>query len=65
MTWTAEEKLKAIVEKAGLAETELGLYLRREGLYYKKDHGLAGRDTSAFCDRKTLKKDASDEKISS
>src|ERR1700687_4861530 len=33
MTWTAEAKLKAIVETAGLAEDELGLYLRREGLY--------------------------------
>ena len=33
MTWTAEAKLKAIVETAGLAEPELGLYLRREGLY--------------------------------
>ena len=31
--WTAEAKLKAIVETAGLAEDELGLYLRREGLY--------------------------------
>ena len=33
MTWTAEAKLKALVETAGLAEPELGLYLRREGLY--------------------------------
>ena len=33
MTWTAEAKLKAIVETAGLAEDELGLYLRREGVY--------------------------------
>src|SRR3990167_8349847 len=33
MKWTAEAKLKALVETAGLAENELGLYLRREGLY--------------------------------
>lgn len=33
MTWTAEAKLKALVETARLAENELGLYLRREGLY--------------------------------
>jgi len=32
MQWTAEAKLKALVETTGLAEDELGLYLRRAGL---------------------------------
>lgn len=32
MKWTAEAKLKAIVETAGLPEDEFGLYLQREGL---------------------------------
>jgi len=36
MTWTAEAKLKALVETARLAENELGLYLRREGLYARQ-----------------------------
>jgi hypothetical protein len=55
MTWTAEAKLKAIVETAGLAEPELGLYLRREGVY---SHQIAH-----FATRPTLKKDARDETI--
>jgi len=33
MKWTAEAKPKALVEPVGLAEDELGLYLRSEGLY--------------------------------
>jgi transposase len=31
--WSAEEKLKAIVETTKLSEEDLGLYLRREGLH--------------------------------
>lgn len=31
--WTAEEKLKAIVETMKMGEEELGTYLRREGLH--------------------------------
>jgi transposase len=33
MKWNGEAKLKAVMETAGLAETELGTYLRKEGLY--------------------------------
>ena len=33
MKWTPEAKLKAIVETANLVDTELGHYLRKEGLY--------------------------------
>lgn len=32
-SWSAEAKLKSINETSGLSETDLGLYLRREGLY--------------------------------
>jgi transposase-like protein len=32
-TWSAEAKLKFINETSGLSESDLGLYLRREGLY--------------------------------
>jgi hypothetical protein len=33
MKWTAEAKLKAVVETSGLSEIDFGKYLRREGLY--------------------------------
>ena len=33
MKWTPEAKLKAIVETTNLVDTELGHYLRKEGLY--------------------------------
>ena len=33
MKWNAEAKLKAVFETSNLDETELGKYLRREGLY--------------------------------
>ena len=33
MKWNGETKLKAVVETVGLAETDLGNYLRKEGLY--------------------------------
>jgi transposase len=32
-SWSAEDKLKALVETSSLAESDFGLYLRREGLY--------------------------------
>jgi transposase len=31
--WTAEEKLQAVIEATGLAEAELGEFLRRQGLH--------------------------------
>lgn len=31
--WSAEQKLKALIETASLSEAELGAYLRREGLF--------------------------------
>ena len=31
--WTADEKLRAVVEAASLSEEELGAFLRREGLH--------------------------------
>jgi transposase len=31
--WNGEAKLKAVFDTAGLAETDLGTYLRKEGLY--------------------------------
>ena len=63
MTWTAEAKLKAIVETAGLAEPELGLYLRREGLYYHQITAWRAEILAHLATRPTPKKDARDETI--
>ena len=63
MKWTAEAKLKAIVETAGLAEDELGLYLRREGLYSRQITAWRAEVLEHFATRPTPKKDARDETI--
>lgn len=63
MTWTAEAKLKALIETAGLAENELGLYLRREGLYSTQIMEWRADVIAHFATRPTPKKDARDETI--
>ncbi len=50
--WTPEQKLRAVVESAGLSDDELGEFLRREGLHahvleqWRQD-ALAGLGTKA------------------
>lgn len=63
MKWTAEAKLKALIETAGLAEDELGLYLRREGLYATQITEWRADVLEHFATRPTPKKDARDETI--
>lgn len=63
MQWTAEAKLKAIVETAGLAEDELGLYLRREGLYSHQITAWRAEVIAHFETRPKFAKDARDETI--
>ena len=63
MVWTAEAKLKALVETAGLAEPELGLYLRREGLYSHQITAWRAEVLAYFATSPTPKKDARDETI--
>ena len=63
MNWTAEAKLNAIVETAGLAEDELGLYLRREGLYSHQITAWRAEVLAHFAARPTPKRDARDETI--
>jgi len=63
MKWTAEAKLKAIVETAGLAETEFGLYLRREGLYSHQLTAWRAEVIEHFETRPKFAKDARDETI--
>ena len=61
--WTAEAKLKPIVETAGLAEDELGLYLRREGLYSHQITAWRAEVMAHFETRPKCAKDARDEII--
>ena len=63
MTWTAEAKLKAIVETARLAEPELGLYLRREGLYSHQITAWRAEVIAHLETRPKVAKDARDETI--
>lgn len=63
MTWTAEAKLKALIETAGLAEHELGLYLRREGLYAHQITAWRAEVLAHLATSPTPKKDARDETI--
>jgi len=63
MKWTAEAKLKAIVETAGWAETELGLYLRREGLDSHQITAGRAEGIEHFEPRPKCAKDARDETI--
>ena len=63
MKWTAEAKLKALVETAGLAENELGLYLRREGLYSHQIMAWRAEVIEYFETRPKCAKNARDETI--
>lgn len=63
MKWTAEAKLKALVETAWLAENELGLYLRREGLYSTQIMAWRAEVIEHFETRPKGAKDARDETI--
>ena len=63
--WNAEEKLKALIDTRGLAEEELGIYLRKEGLHsHRIDEWLADVLVSLQSGKKSLaKKDGRDFRI--
>lgn len=63
MKSTAEAKLKAIIETAGLTEEEFGLYLRREGVYSHQITEWRAEILTHLATRPTSKKDARDETI--
>ena len=63
MQWTAEAKLKALVETAGVAEHEVGLYLRREGLYSHQITAWRAEVIAHVETRPTFAKDAREETI--
>lgn len=63
MKWSAEAKLKAIVDTTSLSENDLGIYLRREGLYSNQVTEWRAEIIKNFRMRSKFKKDARDEKI--
>ena len=63
MKWTAEAKLKAVVETSCLAEPEVGAYLRREGLYSNQVSEWRAEIIEHFATKPKFAKDERDEKI--
>ncbi len=66
LDWSAAEKLKALTDTANLSESELGMYVRKEGLY---THNLSEWRTEVLSSlnikKTSLKKDERDQKIKS
>jgi transposase len=63
MKWTAEAKLKAVIETSDLAENEVGAYLRREGLYSNQVEEWRREIIEYFQTKPKFAKDERDGKI--
>ena len=63
MKWTAEAKLKAVIETTGLNETDLGKYLRQAGLYSTQVEQWRAEVLSHLAVKSEFKKDERDDKI--
>ena len=63
MKWTAEAKLKAITDTTGLSDTELGTYLRKEGLYSHQLSEWRAEIIEYFKTKPKFPKDERDDKI--
>lgn len=64
--WSPEQKLKALIETASLSEPELGVYLRKEGLFSTQLEEWRTEVLSSMSSQrkiKTPKKDERDKKI--
>lgn len=64
--WSPEQKLKALIETASLSEPELGVYLRKEGLFSTQLDEWRNEFLSSMSSQKKmkiLKKDERDKKI--
>ncbi len=60
--WSAEEKSRVVVESRGLSESELGVFLRKEGLHQAKLDEWADAMHSALTAGKRAKKASADTK---
>lgn len=63
MKWSAEAKLKAVIETESLAEYELGTYIRREGLYTTQLSEWRAEIIERLEAKSPFAKDERDEKI--
>jgi transposase-like protein len=63
MKWTPEAKLNAVVETTKLGESELGAYLRREGLYSNQVADWRAEIIKQFGVKSTFKRDERDDHI--
>lgn len=63
MKWNAEAKLKAIVDTSSLVDTELGNYLRREGLYSTQVVDWRTKTIECLAAKPKFVKDERDEQI--
>ena len=63
MKWTPEAKLKAVVDTTNLVDTELGHYLRKEGLYSNQVTDWRTQFVDNFEPKVKLKRDERDDKI--
>ena len=63
MKWTSEAKFKAVLDTASLVDTELGHYLRKEGLYSNQVVDWRAQFVENFEPKVKLKRDERDDKI--
>lgn len=63
LSWTGEEKLKALLESHGLGEEALGLFLRKEGLHSHQIDGWKTEIVKALGPQSNCGKDNRDHKI--
>lgn len=63
MKWTSEAKFKAVLDTASLVDTELGHYLRKEGLYSNQLVDWRAQFVENFEPKVKLKRDERDDKI--
>lgn len=63
LKWTPEAKLKAVVETTNLVDTELGNYLRKEGLYSNQVTEWRAEFLEKMAVQPKVKRDERDDKI--
>ena len=63
MKWTPEAKLKAVVDTTNLVDTELGHYLRREGLYSNQVSDWRSEIIEGLALKPKFKRDERDDQI--
>lgn len=63
MKWTSEAKFKAVLDTANLVDTDLGHYLRKEGLYSNQVIDWRAQFVENFEPKVKPKRDERDDKI--